>query len=230
VTAVAGLLAAGPAAPARAQLGGSIAVDSDYRLRGYSYSEGRPAATLLAAYDDPSGVYLNLSATAMLSGGGPFFLGTQANIGYSRRVDPGLSVDAGLLRADYRSPERDEPGRNYTEAYVGFTGRRIGARLSYSPDYLRDGVPALYAEVNGAFEPHPDWRVGVHLGALVYPSDARPFPNSRVFNHDWRASLTRSFGAAEIHAAVSGGGPSDEYYRDRRRDRTVLTVGASLAF
>ena len=46
------------APPAAAQVSGSIDIESDYRLRGYSLSAGRPTATAQIGYDDASGLYL----------------------------------------------------------------------------------------------------------------------------------------------------------------------------
>jgi uncharacterized protein (TIGR02001 family) len=225
----AALVAASQGSAARAQVAGSLAIESDYRVRGYSLSEGRPAATAQFGYDSVTGLYANAAATFYFDRGDPRWLGSQVNIGYSRRLGPDLSLDAGLARSDYRGEDAG-PARNYTEAYVGLATRRLTARLFYSPDYYRDHVSALYAEAEAGFEPADEWRISGHVGALAYLGSARPFAGRRDLLFDWRASLGRTFGAAEIHAAVSGGSPRHEYYRGRERDRTGITVGASWAF
>jgi hypothetical protein len=43
-------------APVSAQLSGSIALDSDYRLRGYSLTGDQPAASAQLNYDLPAGL------------------------------------------------------------------------------------------------------------------------------------------------------------------------------
>jgi uncharacterized protein (TIGR02001 family) len=217
-------------APATAQLSGSLAVESDYRLRGYSLSEGRPAATLQLGYDHPSGLYLNGSASLTWPDGEPRLLGTQLNLGYSKRLGPDVVIDAGLLRADYRPGYDSGLRRNYSEAYLGATVNRVSARIFYSPDYLRDDVSTLYGEIETFLEPAPDWRLSGHLGGTAYLGRARPYPGTRSAQYDWRLSLSRELGSVEIHGSLSGGGPGDDYYRNRFHGRTRLSVGGSWAF
>ena len=57
-SAAAAILSAILATPAAAQVSASVDIESDYRLRGYSLSAGRPAATAQIGYDDASGLYL----------------------------------------------------------------------------------------------------------------------------------------------------------------------------
>src|SRR5579863_229225 len=58
--------ASGWAASAAAQVSGSVSVMSEYIVRGYSVSAGKPAASLNLSYDDPSGLYLNGSLIGAL--------------------------------------------------------------------------------------------------------------------------------------------------------------------
>ena len=50
-------------AAAQAQLGASVAADSDYRFRGVSLSDSRPGLRLTLNYDAPAGWYAGASAT-----------------------------------------------------------------------------------------------------------------------------------------------------------------------
>src|SRR4051812_48907923 len=52
------------ATPATAQLGSTVSVWSQERLRGYSLSAGHPVARFDLSYDDPSGFYGAVSASA----------------------------------------------------------------------------------------------------------------------------------------------------------------------
>ena len=223
------LLATVIGSPARAQVALGLAVESDYRFRGYSLSAGRPTAALNLAYDDPSGLYLNGSLIGFHRRDGPDLLGYQANIGYARRLGPIVSVDAGLVHSQYRFPYYGRTrSRSYTEAYVAAHVRDFTARVFYSPHYFRDGVSTVYGEVEAAYQPSPNWRLNAHAGVLTYLATPAYF-DSRT-SYDWRLSASRQFGAAEVHAAVSGGGPGEDYYDGRAHDRTALTVGASLNF
>ena len=48
--------------------------------------------------------------------------------------------------------------------------------------------------------------------------------------YDWRFTASRQFGAFDLHAALSGGGPGDDYYDQRSHARTALVVGAGWSF
>ena len=212
--------------PAAAQVNGSIGVDSDYRLRGYSLSAGRPVATAQIGYDDDSGVYFNLSATGVLDRDD----GVQGNIGYVRKLSRKLSIDGGVVRSQYRAPDPTSRSHNYTEVYLGIASDPFSARLYYSPDYFRPDVSTLYGEVEATIRPAKDWRINGHLGSLVYvATPARYFPG-RQARYDWRIGVSRRFGNLDLHAALSGGGPGQEYYSGDLHSKTALTAGASWSF
>ena len=218
------------AMPAQAQVSGSIDVESDYRLRGYSLSAGRPVATAQIGYDDDSGVYLNLSATGELGrDDDPRFLGVQGNIGYARRLNQKLSIDAGAVRSQYRAAYPGAGSNNYTEMYVGVAAGPVSARMSYSPDYLRPGASTLYGEVEATMRPANNWRLNGHLGGLVYVTTPN-YPFRSDPGYDWRLGVARQFGSLELHTALSGGGPYRDYHAGSVHSRTVLTAGASWSF
>ena len=215
------------AVPAAAQVGGSIAVDSDYRLRGYSLTADHPAVSAQLTYDHSSGLYADLSALAELSND-PRFLGVIANAGYARRLSPKVTVDAGVLRSQIRSANARHPGFRYTEVYAGAFVGPVSARLHYSPDYRSYGQSTLYGELDAGFEPRPSWRLSGHVGMLMYLNSASIYEAGST-HQDWRVSVSRQFGNFEIHTALSGGGPS-RYYGFRVHKKTALTAGASVSF
>lgn len=218
------------ASPASAQVSGSVDIESDYRLRGYSLSAGRPVATAQIGYDDDSGFYLDLSATGELGRDDPLFLGVQGNIGYARKLSQRLSIDAGVLRSQYRTPNAGGRANKYTELYLGLTADPVVARIYYSPDYFRRGVSTLYGEVEGTIRPARNWRLNGHVGSLIYVTTPTSYPFRRDTKYDWRLGLARQFGQFELHTALSGGGPGKEYYAGRARSKTALTAGASWSF
>lgn len=216
------------AAPAHAQLAASIGVESDYRFRGISLTDRRPAATVQIAYDDPSGIYANVSGIGALGRDGPRFVGVLGNVGYARRIGPKLYVDGGIVRSEYEAPYRRRRSRHYTEAYVGLGYDRFIARLSYSPDYFHPDAETLYGEVEAAIQPAPEWRLNAHVGTLVYLRS--PYYLRHTTYYDWRVGASRQLGNVEVHAALSGGGPGKDYYGGYPRSRTALTAGASWSF
>jgi uncharacterized protein (TIGR02001 family) len=218
------------AAPARAQVAGSVDIESDYRLRGYSLSAGQPTATARVSYDDNSGFYLNALAVGEWAHDQPRLLGVQGNVGYAKRLTQSLTVDTGILYADYRPRYLGGRGRGYAEAYAGLSLKVISARVYVSPDYFDTGAATVYGEVQGTIEPIRNWRLGAHVGSLTYLSAPVPYPY-KATHTDWRLSVARQFRSIDLHAAVSGGGPGREFYSGRDWNRGAsVTAGISWSF
>lgn len=221
------IVALAHAQPAAAQLGGSVGIDSDYRIRGYSLTDDQAALSAQLTYDHHSGFYGDLSALAEL-GPDTRFLGVIANGGYARRLSPQVTVDAGVLRSQIRSAKRGYPGFEYTEVYAGAFVGPVSARVHYSPDYRSYRQSTLYGELDAGFEPASNWRVSGHVGVLVYLNSASIY-EAGSSHQDWRVSVSRQFGNLELHTALSGGGPS-RYYGFKVHKKTALTAGASVSF
>lgn len=219
------------AIPAAAQVSGSIDVESDYRLRGYSLSAGRPAATAQIGYDDASGIYLTLSATGIFDrNDDPLFLGVQGNIGYVRRLSSRLSIDGGILRSQYRAPDRDSRPWYYSEVYLGLADGPVTARVYYSPDYYGPAGSALYGEIEATIAPAGKWRLNGHLGSRVLLSTPTRYRSDGRARYDWRVGISRPFGSLDLHATASGGGPDKDYYAGKAHGGIALTAGASWSF
>jgi uncharacterized protein (TIGR02001 family) len=188
--------------PAAAQFAGSLSLDSDYRFRGLSLSNGRPALSLNLAYDHSSGAYIGASATAEETPHtGVQFLGHSEYLGFAVRASHDLSLDVGVSHSWYAQYYDREYDVSYTEIYAGVSKGPISVRLYYSPDYFGSGTKTLYAEVNGAVSPWTDWRLFSHVGALTYltqqPWDHQPE------RYDLRVGIAREFKGAEIRAAFT---------------------------
>ena len=171
-------------------------------MRGYSISDGDPAASVALSYDDSSGIYLGGSAIGRWREGEPELLGLTANAGYAVRLDSRFSLDAGVAKTQYFYGYGTSRNYDYTELYLGLAMPVVSARLSYSPDYYRNGRQALYGEVNGGLEPAPDWFISVHAGVLSYLSAPPVFQPRQSW--DWRIGATRQFGPYGVHLDLSG--------------------------
>jgi len=209
---------------------GKLTLQNDYQLRGYSLSARRPVAVLDLSYEHPSGLYVNESTIGLLEhDGDPALLGVVGNVGYARRMGPEVSIDGGVTRSEYYQRYGVRESAGYTEVYLGFIAHRIASHLYYSPDYFYSGVSTLYGEVEGAVEPVPKLHLSTHVGLLSYV--AMPAGYSRPSNqYDWRVGLSREFGVFDLHAAVSGGGPGDDYYGGGRHGKTAFVVGGGWTF
>lgn len=161
----AALLGLAPAA--EAQVSGTVGVASDYRLRGFSLTDGRAVVTLGANYDHPSGLYAGGSVVAHdPSGHGVRLLGYQAYAGVAGRFGSGPSWDVGVSRVDMAPYFDRRYSVEYNQAYVGLSQGGLSGRLSLAEDYPRRNGATAYAELNGALRPADRWRLTGHVGAL----------------------------------------------------------------
>jgi uncharacterized protein (TIGR02001 family) len=218
-------LTLGLAHPAHAQFSATVGLQSDYRYRGISLSDGLPAATLDLSYDHSSGFYAGASTIGAVVEGHAESLGFIEYLGYATPRRNGASFDVGVNNQDlaYYKNDRRWPLR-YSEVYVGVVGDRLSAHLHYSPNYLQPGYGALYAELDGSLKPAENWRLFAHLGATVPVGDV----DGRRPRYDARAGAARQFGPLQVQASVTTTNPDPP--RTTPRHRMALIVGASWFF
>jgi len=158
------LLLALAAANVSAQVSGSASLVSNYRFRGITLSENKPAAQFGVAYDDPAGWYGGVFAsTAEFATPSGVELQAVPFVGYTWRDSSGVSWEAG---ADYSLFTGGAQDHNYPEVYVGVAGEHVSARLYYSTHYFGEHAATLYGEAN-ATEPLVDRvRLIAHVGVL----------------------------------------------------------------
>jgi hypothetical protein len=190
---------------ARAQFALSAAFTSDYRYRGASLGSDQPAATLSVAYDAPlagrldgylagaatvgrfPGAGLQVFAYSQAAGiAGPAGQDATWDVGLSNTV---LSYDAGRIDRTY------DP-----EIYAGLRTKFISYYVRYSPHYFRDGVGALYAEVDGSVPLASRWRVLAHVGVLT-PFAAGVANASGSEEYDGSLGVSTLFRRVQLSAA-----------------------------
>lgn len=207
--------------PALGQVGTAVSIFSDARFRGYSLSDEHPAAFLDLSYDDPSGVYGAISASAFAYDEAAVRpLGLQINGGYVRRVSSGTTVDVGVVHSRYSRYSTRGTSESYTEIYGGLTHKFITSRLYASPHYFDAGVWTLYGELDANVSPARKLRLHGHVGMLVPIRDTRT--RRLETGYDWRLGISREVGPASVHGTWSGGTGA--------RSRGTLTFGVSWPF
>lgn len=217
-------------APAAAQVAGELTLQSTYEVRGYSVSEGRPTGVLDLSYDDPSGVYASSSVFGALPDHYDLgLLGLIGAAGYAKRLNADLSVDGGVTRSEYVGAGTGGYRTGYAELYAGLAVRRLSVHLSYSPDYFHPGVKTLYGDLDGDVGVFAGVRLSAHVGVLDYLERPLALPPTRA-QYDWRIGAHRPFGAFDLHAALSGGGPGPDVYDQRTHSKTLFIVGAGYTF
>lgn len=215
------------AAPAHAQLSGQVSIESDYRNRGYSVTDAKPAVTGSLSYDHKSGIYANGLLIVAASDSDAGLSGFEVNLGYAVKVSQRAAVEAGIVRTEYATAPGASLSLKYTEVYAGLTVGRFAARAYYSPNYIGKDRRTLYTQIQANIVPLKDWNLSLSVGALTYLTD--PPRYTKRSRYDWRATISRHVGPAEIYASLTGRGPGSDYYA-RSRGRAVITAGAAISF
>lgn len=206
VTLIAPLL--GAAAPAGADVGGTLSVQTDARERGMSYSEEKPSAQFSLAWDGNAGWYGGAQLAHVRFDAQRRGARLQAYGGRVVELAPGLDAEAGVIAQVFENVSNYD----FQEGYVGLLGERWNLRLYYSPNYYGGGQRSLYGEFNLRWPVAAGMGLMAHVGALrgygVTPVYAQAHGSTRV---DLRAGVSWQLGErAELQlvwVAASRGGP-----------------------
>lgn len=227
-----GLLAviASIATPAAAQLAATVAVQSDFRLRGLSMNGGGPVLSGIVGYDHPSGLFAEASAT----GGdtrrfGGQLLGYSARAGYSKRLISQLAINLGAAKTKLVWRVNRAFSGDYPELFAGLSGEHASVRVSYSPSYLVRGDAALYVEGNGGFRITEPLRIAGHIGWLTPLTSPRGnfLPGPR---HDLSLSVVAALGRVDLQISMVHSGAGAAYLQPRGQSADAVVVGAALHF
>ena len=152
------------AACTHAQLTATVSAVSDYRFRGVSLSQQKPAGQVNIGYDDASGWYAGLfGSTVELTGSSPTIGQVVPYLGVAKSVGGGFHWDTG---ADY-SAFSDGSGYDYGEVYTGIASRGFNVRVHYSPNYFGLARGSFYGEMNGSHRLADGLVLLGHSGVLV---------------------------------------------------------------
>lgn len=208
--------AAFPMRPARAQLGASAALLSDYSVRGMSLSRGRPAPQLRLDYDARGGWYAGALGSRVALADSDARLQLLAYGGYAHQLPGGSSWEAGALASTFAG----DMHYRYHEFYAGLTRDGLGGRLYYSPAYYGEGK-TLYFELNGAWPLPGRLTLSGHVGLLHPLGDGGDEARQRV---DLRVALGMDVGDFNFQVAVVAASPGG------REAARKLAVGLTRDF
>lgn len=220
-----------PCGAARAQVSGSVSLESDYRFRGPSLSDRRPALSLSLSYDHPSGFYAGGAAIVTDSRyNGVEALGFMEYAGFAKRVNDRIAVDVGVSNANLKRYNADRKGElNYTEVYAGVVGSNLNLHGYFSPNYVRAGVDTYYLDLGGVVHPWDKWRVFGHLGYFGAANDqARAFGIRH--RYDARVGVAREFKRLDLHVTWAGYGPQTVRPGLPPPNRSAVVFGATYFF
>jgi len=217
------------AAPAQAQFGASVGLQSDYVYRGHSLSERRPSLSLNLAYDHPGGAYAGATLIAPVAHDEDLSrLGIVGYAGYAAALGSGPSIDLGVSASDligYRYPKHRV---SYQEVYAGLVGDHLSFHVHYSPDYFQTGAKTLYTDLDGAIRPTDAWRIFAHLGAIT-PLDAPRGPGSRKERYDVSLGVARAAPHSEVSLAWVNAAPAPRA-EGKPQDRAAVVLSLAYFF
>ncbi len=157
-----------PMLSAYAQWSGSVTAVSDYRYRGESLSDDKPALQGSAGYDHPTGAYAGLFAsTVQFFGDSSRSLQALAYAGVATRLQGSWHGEIG---GNY-SVFTGNHSYDFGEIYLGVADDNLSLRLHYASDYFGQGRSALYSEVNLMQRVLDRIDVMAHVGYLRAGSD-----------------------------------------------------------
>jgi uncharacterized protein (TIGR02001 family) len=209
----------------RAQVGGSVALESDYRFRGVSLSGENPTGHLSLTYDHPSGWYAGASLAGAEVAPGPLRAALTAYAGFVRRTGPTGAWELGATVNRFSGTS----GYDYGEVFAGFIAERWSARVYFSPDYFGRGVQTAYGELNGALPLTRDLRTFAHLGVLARLSgnSVDGFDHAR---YDARVGLGLRVADFDVQLAWVDTSQSARYVGTYQQRRSTVVLSASHDF
>ena len=217
------------AVPAHAQIGASLTLASQDRFRGYSVSNGYPAAILSLSYDDVAGPYFEASVMAAgQPSEGIERYRFEENAGYALRIANGPTIDAGIVHADYSGYRIYGQTAVFTEVYAGLIVKQLSAHIHYSPNYFQRGVATLYSDVDGAVPLTPAFRLNAHYGFLLQTKG--PHEAAGRTARDWRVGAATDLHHLTFELALASGAKKRSFYGGARVWGSALLVSATAAF
>lgn len=213
-----------------AQVSGNVALLSDYRYRGVSLSDGKPAAQLGLVYDDPRSWYAGAVASTALAHctGACGSLQVVAYAGYAARQASGLTLEAG---GDF-SFSLARQGYNYPEAYLGLAYANFSARAYWSPRYFGQDARSTYVEMNQVLPLREHVRLLGHVGLLrVSNAAAYPYSMGPATRTDVLLGVGFDVASFEVQASWQHAGAEAAIYpapAQERRSRFAVQVSRAF--
>lgn len=190
-------------------LSGNAAIVSDYRFRGYSQTNFRPAAQVGIDLTHSSGLYLgnwnsNVSDFVFTDGNleMDFYGGWKGDLGH------GLGLDVGVLQ--YYYPGSTSPkGGNYknTDLYLGLSYANYSLKYSYTPtDFfsIPDTKGTWYLDGSATFDLGDGWGVLAHLGYQKLKKQTTMAGGSLGHYVDYKVGVTKEVSGWILGLAAVG--------------------------
>lgn len=190
-------------------LSGNAAIVSDYRFRGYSQTDFRPAAQLGIDLTHSSGFYLGNWNSNVSS-----FVYTDGNLemdfygGWKGDVGGGLTLDAGALHYYYPGSSSPKGGNyNNTDLYLAATYANYTLKYSYTPgDFFStpDSKGTWYLDGTANFDLGDGWGLVGHLGYQKLKNQTNMNGDSISHYVDYKLGVTKDLKGWVLGLAAVG--------------------------
>lgn len=218
-------------------LSGNATLTNDYRFRGYSQTDFRPAAQLGLDLTHSSGFYLgnwnsNVSSTLYTDGNLEMdFYGS-----WRGEVYKGIGLDVGALH--YYYPGSNSPkGGNYnnTDLYIGATYANYSLKYSYTPsDFFStpNSKGTWYLDASATFDLGDGWGLVGHVGYQKLKNQVDTDGDELGHYVDYKLGVTKDI-KGWIFGLAAVGASKDNWYNtkyDHPAGRLGLIASISRSF
>ena len=219
-------------ANAEIEVSANVALTSDYRFRGISQSDSKPAIQGGFDVDFGNGFYLGTWGSAVdfdcavdTCGGANGGLELDYYGGFSHEFDGGVGIDVGYIYYDY--PQDEGIVGDYEEVYgsVSYAGFTVGAAFSDEYWFETGEITYVYASYELALP--MEFSLGLTLGQVDY--DVASYVLADKHTH-WAVSLGKSFGGLDWALTYEDTDLSTEeaYGYDWADSTVILSVAKSM--
>jgi uncharacterized protein (TIGR02001 family) len=208
----------------------SVALSSDYRFRGISFSDNKPAVSGSLDYGHASGAYAGIWMTSNSFEGETNIYGGYA----SEFGDTGISYDVGALR--YIFPGNEEFNNNEFYASVGYSYFTLG--YAFDPDWEGNDEAANYFSLGFDYALPSDFGFSASVGYTDFSSDLEDVVGAGESGYtDFSIGLSKNFVGFDWSLAYIGTSESGEDIyagayggldKSSTDDTVVLSVGKSF--
>ena len=243
IAAVLAASAACAALPAAAQetdlgagfsLSGNAAIVNDYRFRGYTQTDFRPAIQLGFDITHESGFYIgnwNSNVADSLFPDGNLEMDFYG--GWAGEVGSGIGLDVGVLQ--YWYPGSSSPkGGNYknTDLYVGTSYGPFSLKYSYTPsDFFStpDSKGTWYLDGGATFDLGDGWALDAHVGYQKLKKQVDTDGDSLGHYVDYKLGISKDLSGWVIGVAAVGATDDNWYNSKNGHPAGRLGVVASVS-
>ena len=185
-------------------LSGDIAVTNDYRFRGYTQTNFKPAAQVGIELSHDSGFYIGNwnSNVGWLSNTS---IEMDVYAGWRKDIK-GFELDLGVLQYFYPAAgEAVSP--NTTELYIGVSKGPFGLTINYTPTNwfgYENSKNAWYFDGSANFDLGSGWGIGLHVGYQILNNV--PNEDGNIVNgfFDYKAGISKDISGWVLDLSVVG--------------------------